>query len=83
MERIEIGKEIVTMRSWSDSEQCIRAMLLSTYAMDIFPTPVAFKQWLVFQRPSLDGRSLFNLVQQGEWRVFADYLDDSLTGSPS
>jgi hypothetical protein len=83
MERLEIGREIVPMRHWPDGEQPVRAMLLTCYMVDLFDKPESFKHWLTLPRKDLDGRSLFNLVQQNEWRVYANYLDDALTGQPS
>jgi len=71
------------MRSWSESEQIVRALLLSVYAVDMFEKPDQFKLWFYFKRDPLDGRSCADLVENKEWRVLANYLDDALTGQPS
>lgn len=82
MSRIEVFKVMAEMRTWPDSEQCIRALLLSTYAVDMFDTPQKFKAWFKCSRTDLDGKSIADLVESKEWRVLSDYIDDALTGSP-
>ena len=42
----------------------------------------AFRKWLRTRNPSLDDKAPLELIREKKWQVLADFVDDTLTGTP-
>lgn len=69
------------MRSWRGKRSITRALVLASW-LDASLDPGALPIWLESPNPRLHGAAPVDLLHSGNWRAFADFVDDMFTGAP-
>lgn len=70
------------MRGWHGKRSITRAVVLLACLAGLLE-PGALQVWFETPNPRLNGVSPVDLLEAGKWVVFADMVDDLLTGATS
>lgn len=72
--------DFAAMRPWRGKRAIVRAMILLAFWIQGFKAGRGIIPWLDHPNPLLDGDSPADVIMRGQWRIFADMLDEMLTG---